>query len=140
MTPLFNIVEAILDQGGEHVADGILALGNSLALKCSPYLHIMIFKLLKKFLIERRDDSMAKSKLYMRILIENKTLQNILYLMNQTNCLDLKAMCIKFLNVILTYPANVIIVIIKNNILAISRARHCPIYFQNHLDLDPNRR
>lgn len=49
---------------------------------------------------------MFKSKLYMKLLTENKVVQNVLYLMNQTNCLDVKAMSVKLLNMILTNPTN----------------------------------
>mgnify|MGYP007051697699 FL=1 len=47
LQPMLNIIEAILETGGDQVADGIIAIANTLSLKCSPYLHILLLRLLK---------------------------------------------------------------------------------------------
>ena len=38
---------------------------------------------------------------YIKILLENKITQALLYLLSNTNCLDIKAICIKFLNLLI---------------------------------------
>ena len=52
-----------------------------------------------------------------KVLIDHKAALHILHLMNQTECLDLKATCIQLLNILLTHSNNVII--FKYNLLII---------------------
>jgi len=44
---------------------------------------------------------------YTTILLDNKIIQSILYLLSNTYCLDLKAICIKFINALLNDKLNV---------------------------------
>ena len=71
--PLINIIEAILNTGGEYVSSGILAICNAFTLKCSPCLHMLLFQMLKRVVIE---DSTLSSKSLIKILLENKAVQN----------------------------------------------------------------
>ena len=107
--PLINIIEAILSTGGEYVSNGILAICNTFTLKCSPCLHMLLFQMLKRVIIE---DSTLSSKPLIKILLEHKAIQNIMYLLSYTPCLDLKAMCVKFLNILVANANNVITTLI----------------------------
>ena len=104
--PLINIIEAILSTGGEYVSNGILAICNTFMLKCSPCFHMLLFQMLKRVVIE---DSTLSFKPLIKILLQHKAIQNIMYLLSYTPCLDLKAMCIKFLNTLAANANNVII-------------------------------
>ena len=102
--PLINIIEAILSTGGEYVSKGILAICNVFTLKCSPCLHLLIFRMLKRIVMQ---DTILSSQHLIKLLLEYKAIQNIMYLLSNTHCLDLKAMCIKFLNILVANANNV---------------------------------
>jgi len=74
--------------------------------KCSPYLHIVLLTMLKDC-IAKREDFASASKSYIKLLSETRATKNLVYLMTNTHCLDLKALCIKFLNILTKYSPNV---------------------------------
>ena len=104
--PVLSIVEVALFTGGDVATEAINNIVNLMTVKCSPYLHIVLLKLLKDF-ISKREDLSSSSKNYLRILSETRATKNLVYLMTNTHCLDLKALCIKFLNILTKYQPNV---------------------------------
>ena len=105
--PVLSIVEVALFTGGDVAVEAINNIVNLMTAKCSPYLHIVLLTMLKDC-VAKREDFASSSKSYIKLLSETRATKNLVYLMTNTHCLDLKALCIKFLNILTKYAPNVI--------------------------------
>jgi hypothetical protein len=115
LEPIAAVLENVMTTGGEDVLDEIQYIAKSLAAKSCPCFHIQMLQLLKVLLIDSRPDAdpkknqaagdtskMQNSRVGIRYrFYEVKGLQILLYLC-QNAALDVKAMCIKIIDMLST--------------------------------------
>ncbi|KAL4509991.1 hypothetical protein ABPG72_010184 [Tetrahymena utriculariae] len=98
--PLFEIIESIFLKSGDDLGQDLIQILNAFNLKCSPCFHLSLFGILKKILIDKPFDYQNNIKKYLKIMIENKAIYTFLYLMQNSPFIDIKAMCLKMINLL----------------------------------------
>jgi hypothetical protein len=58
-------------------------------------------------LIDRPEEAMSSVKRLVRNMIENKAIHTFLYLLTNSPCLDIKSMCLKFINFLLNQKTSI---------------------------------
>lgn len=103
---LFGLIELILVRSEPEQVEGDLSnLINQLTQKCSPCFHKEVLLMLQRVIVEQSDQ--PHSKKFIKLILENKTIYNFLYLVANSPCFDLKVIGIKFLNFFLRSKTSV---------------------------------
>ena len=95
LSPLMSIVESVLSHEGipeEIVCSSLQNIIEMLIIKSSPCFQITLLKLLKKLIVDNVSDQ------FVQTIIESKLVYIMLYIVGNTLCPDIKALCIKIIN------------------------------------------
>lgn len=100
LEPICGVLEIVLTSGGKEILAEIDHISRSLCLTASPCFHLHLLKLLKVLLLDSRQTNQSLSLEYSQQFLANKGLQVLLYLCSNSALLDIKAMCIKLIDVL----------------------------------------
>lgn len=100
LEPIAAVLEYVLTSGGDHILEQIEFIAKSLTVKSCPCFHLQMLKLLKVLLLDSRSDNDCASPIeFASRFLNVKGLQILLYLC-QNATFDVKAMCIKLIDVL----------------------------------------
>ena len=99
LEPIAGVLEYVLTNGGSEVLPQIQYLAKSLSVKSCACFHIQILKLLKVLLLDKADNECASPSEFASKFLDVNGLQILLFLC-QNASFDVKAMCIKLIDLI----------------------------------------
>ena len=100
LEPIAAVLEYVLTSGGDEILEQIEYIAKSLTVKSCPCFHLQMLKLLKVLLLDSRSDNECASPIeFAGRFLNAKGLEILLYLC-QNASFDVKAMCIKLIDVL----------------------------------------
>lgn len=98
--PIAGVLEKVLTSGGNEVLDQIQYIAKSLGVKSTPCFHLQMLKLLKVLLLDSKEDRHCASPSdFASFFLKANGLQILLYLCSNSS-FDVKAMCVKLIDVL----------------------------------------
>ena len=100
LEPIAAVLEYVLTSGGDEIIEQIDYIAKSLTVKSCPCFHLQMLKLLKVLLLDSNSDNDCASPIeFAQRFLSSKGLQILLYLC-QNASFDVRAMCIKLIDVL----------------------------------------
>lgn len=99
LEPIAGVLEYVLTSGGTEVLNQIQYIAKSLTVKSCACFHIQMLKLLKVLLLDKSDNDCASPSEFASKFLDVNGLQILLFLC-QNASFDVKAMCIKLIDVL----------------------------------------
>ena len=99
LEPIAGVLEYVLTSGGTEVLSQIQFIAKSLTVKSCACFHIQMLKLLKVLLVDKADNECASPSEIASKFLEVNGLQILLFLCQKAS-FDVKAMCIKLIDVL----------------------------------------
>ena len=109
LAPIAGVLEGVLTSGGNEVLDQIQYIAKSLTVKSSPCFHLQMLKLLKVLLLDsysKNGGHCASPADFAAQLLKSKGLQILLYLCSNSS-FDVKAMCVKLIDVLSSHTTHI---------------------------------
>lgn len=101
LEPIAGVLECVLTSGGNEILNEIDHLTHSLTLKSCACFQMQVLKLIKVLLLDSNSDHECASPVeFAQRFINAKGLEILLHLCANNASLDVKAMCIKLIDVL----------------------------------------